>query len=118
MEVKYSSKKIKDECTNEKNAIKKYGFLVGKKLIDLVIALEEATCLLDISVLPQYKLHPLKGNRINQYSLVIHKSSKYRIILYPYDINGHLIECQENEKKRLVSTIMVEISEVSEHYEK
>ncbi|MCM1130178.1 MAG: hypothetical protein NC310_01165 [Roseburia sp.] len=44
-------------------AIIKYGPLVGKKLIDLVILLEEAANLFDVSKLLQYRLHPLTGNR-------------------------------------------------------
>lgn len=118
MQVVYSAHRVEELCTNEKKAILKYGPIVGKKLIDLMILLEEAPNLFDISRLPQYRLHPLTGDRKNQISLTIHKSSKYRLILYPYNKEGELLKNSERIDERFIETIKIEIEEVSEHYGK
>ena len=118
MKIKYSNKKVMEICSNEKQAIRTLGALVGKKLIMLMGVLNDASNLQYVMHISKYKLHQLKGDRKNQYALVIHNSSKYRLILYPLDNDGNIIEVMVNEDERLVETVMIEIMEVSEHYEK
>ena len=117
MKLIYKTKKVEECCNNSKSATRNYGSEIGKKLIDLIVALESAPCLYDISRLPQYRLHALKGKRKNQYTITIHRSSKYRLIIYPMDEDGNILKSMENEKELLVKTLMIEIVEVSEHYE-
>ena len=117
MKLIYSTKQVEKNCNDSKEAIKKYGSIVGAKLIKLIIALESAINLYDISKLPQYRLHILKGNRKQQYSITIHKGSKYRLIIYPMDSDGNILTNLENEQTLLIKTVIIEIKEVSEHYE-
>lgn len=79
--------------------------------------LEQSECLLDVTKIPQYRLHQLKGDRKNQYSVVIDKQSKYRLIFYPIDENNNIMKSKDNEKEMFIKCIVVEIMEVSEHYE-
>ena len=73
---------------------------------------------MDVYSLPQYRLHALKGDRINQYSIVIYYSSKHRLIIYPLDKAGNILKSMENEKELFINSVMIEVLEVSEHYEK
>ena len=65
---------------------------------------------------PQYRLHSLEGNREHQYSLVIHKGYKWRLIIYPLDNEGKLLTDKSNENEMLSKAVMIEIVEMSEHY--
>ena len=117
MKLVFKSNKLEKECTDIKIAVKKYGFDVGRKLIDLINYLEEAENLLDVSKLPQYRLHQLKGDRKYQYSIIIFKPSKYRLILYPLDEDNNIMKSMDNENLMFIKCIVIKIMEVSEHYE-
>ena len=118
MTIKYSNKKVMEICTDSKAATKLLGAVVYRKLFALIYSLEEANNLSFLMHMSRYRLHQLVGDRKDQYSLVIHSSSKYRLIIYPMDSDGNIIEAKENENERLIQTVMVEILEVSEHYDK
>lgn len=117
MKITYRNKKTQELCENEKKAKKDLGSEVATKLMNLLNAIEEFLNLYDLYVLPQYHLHSLKGNRANQYSFVIKKGEKWRLIIYPLDNEGNLLTSSENEKEMLIKAVMVEILEVSEHYD-
>ena len=117
MKIVYSNKKVEKLCENTNAAIKSLGKEVAIKLANLINAIEAFNNLYDLFALPQYRLHSLKGNRQNQYSLVIDKKYKWRLIVYPLDEDGKLLFKSENEKALLVKAVMVEILEVSEHYD-
>lgn len=117
MTLLYKTKKLKKECNLLSEAIKKYGSELGKALLKLINLLENADNLKDISMMPQYRLHKLKGNRIDQYSITILKCSKYRLIIYPLDENNNIMYSRDNENLMFISCIKIQIEEVSEHYE-
>ena len=117
MNVVYKNKKTEKECNNINEAMRKYGNELGKALLKLINLLENADNLKDISMMPQYRLHKLKGNRIDQYSITILKSSKYRLIIYPLDENNNIMYSRDNENLMFISCIKIQIEEVSEHYE-
>lgn len=117
MKIIYRDKKTKSICEDYKVAIKKLNKNVADKLMALMQALESFTALVDLYTLPQYRLHSLTGNRVNQYSLVIHKGTKWRLIVYPLDENEKLLIDRSNEKEMLSKAVIVEIVEVSEHYD-
>ena len=72
----------------------------------------------DLYFLPQFNLHPLTGNRKNQYAFVIHKKSKSRLIIQPLSDEGEILENCDKEKEQLINCVIVIILEVSEHYGK
>ena len=83
----------------------------------LINILENAENLLDIYKLQSFKLHLLKGNRKDQYSLTILKSSKLRLIVYPIDENNNFMRSLDNQNLMFIKFIIIKIMEVSEHYE-
>ena len=117
MKISYSNKKVEKICEDFSKAVKELGKQTAYKLADLLNALEAAINLNDMYGLPQYRMHPLKQNRRYQYSFVIDKSSKWRLIVYPLDNEGNLLTDNSNEKEMLIKAVRIEILEVSEHYE-
>ena len=117
MKIIYSNNKTQKLCEDYRQAVKTLGDKVADRLMDLLTAIESFPNLLDLSNgLPQYRLHALTANRENQYSLVISKSYKWRLIIYPLDENEQLLKDKSNEKLMLSKAVAVEIVEVSEHY--
>ena len=117
MQIIYSNNKVEKICTDNKKATKELGMVVAEKLNNLIVAIEAFPCLYDLYVMPQYRLHGLSGDRSNQYSFVLHKSSKWRLIVYPLDDSGEILKDKSNEKELLCKAVKIEILEVSEHYD-
>ena len=117
MKIIYSNSKTERLCEDSKRAVKELGPDVARKLSDLLNAIESFPTLLDLKGLPQYRLHSLGYDREYQYSLVIHKGYKWRLIVYPLDEQGNLLKDKSNETEMLSKAVMVEILEVSEHYD-
>ena len=117
MKIIYSNSKTEKLCEDGKRANKVLGPDVAKKLSDLLNAIESFPTLLDLRGLPQYRLHPLGYNREYQYSFVIHKSYKWRLIVYPLDEQGKILKDKSNETEMLSKAVMIEVLEVSEHYD-
>ena len=117
MKIIYSNKKTEKVCENFTKATKEYGKDVATRLFDLLNLIESFPTLLDLIGMPQYRLHSLSGNREYQYSFVIHKGYKWRLIVYPLDENEKILTDKSNEREMLSKAVMVEVLEVSEHYD-
>lgn len=117
MKITYSNNKTEKICNDDKKAIRLLGPEVARRLSDLLIAIESFPTLLDLKGLPQYRLHSLGYDREYQYSFVIHKGYKWRLIVYPLDEQGNLLKDKSNENEMLSKAVMVEVLEVSEHYD-
>ena len=117
MKIVYSNSKTRKLCEDYKKAVKELGPDVARKLSDLLNAIEAFPALIDLFHMPQYRLHALGQNREYQYSFVIHKGYKWRLIVYPLDGQGNLLKDKSNEREMLSKVVMVEILEVSEHYD-
>lgn len=117
MKLIYKNKKTEEICEDYKVAARKLGIDVARKLMLLVEYLKSAECLAESLELIQYRLHALSGNRKYQYSFVIHKGSKWRLIIYPLDVNEKLLTDKTNEREMLLKAVIIEILEVSEHYD-
>lgn len=117
MKITYSNKKTEKLCENYDKAVKVLGKEVAIKLSDLMNVIESFRSLNDLLGFPQYRLHSLKNDREYQYSFVIHKGYKWRLIVYPMDENGNVLKDKSNEREMLSKAVMVEILEVSEHYD-
>ena len=117
MKIIYSNKKVEKICIDFAKACKTLGKEVAIKLSDLLNAIESFPSLLDMKGFPQYRLHALKQDREHQYSFVIHKGYKWRLIVYPLDEEGNVLLDNSNEREMLVKAVMVEVLEVSEHYD-
>lgn len=117
MKILYQNKKTQKICEDSLKAIKELGREVAMKLGRLLDAIEAFPNMYDLFLLPQYRLHALHGNREYQYSFVISKGSKWRLIVYPLDKDGQLLKDKLNEKELLVKAVIIDILEVSEHYD-
>ena len=117
MKIIYSNKKTEKLCENYNKAVDAFGKEVAVRLSDLLNAIEAFPTLLDLLSFPQYHLHALSGNRKYQYSFVVHKNYKWRLIVYPLSKKGKMLTDKSNEREMLSKAVMVNIVEVSEHYD-
>lgn len=115
MKILYKNSKVEKICTNEKEAIRKVGSEVARKLFAVLNLLKASKNLKDILVLPQYKLHALKGDRKGEYSIYLGKTTGFRLILIPLDENEKVIT--SSDMSIYTISVCVEIVEVSKHYE-
>lgn len=123
MELVYSSGKVENQCTSLRAAKKLFGgnAALATSLLARINALAQAETLKDIVVMPSFHFHKLenKGRRNYEgYFAIDVKSRKdaWRIILQPLDEDRTpVVSCGIDEVAAFVR--IVEISEVSKHYE-
>lgn len=123
MEIEYTSEKVKLQCTSVKAAGKLFGgdAVLAKSLLARINALGSAENIKDIIVQPTFRFHTLKnkkGKDLKGYFAMDVKSRKepWRIILQPLNRNKEPYDpCNIDEIA--VSVTIVEITEVSKHYE-
>ena len=116
MEIRYKNKRIRDICENEKKAIKKYKIkkynkIIAEKLIFSIEFLKNSNSLKDVADYQNFRLHELKYERKGQFAIDLGKTTGYRLIIEPITDN------KENETISYESINVVEIMEVSNHYE-
>ena len=123
MQLIYASEKLKIQCTSHKAAEKLFG---GDKhlaisLLARINALENADSLKDIILQPMFHFHNLKnkkGRNLEGYFAIDVKTrrEKWRIILQP--LNEDKVPYDPCNIDQIASKVrIVEISEVSRHYE-
>ena len=123
MELIYASETLKSQCTNRKAAKKLFhgDSQLSVSLLSRINALQQAEILKDIIVQPIFHFHKLKnknGRNLEGYFAIDVKSRRdpWRIILQPLDVNEKpYIPCNIDQIAGKVK--VVEISEVSKHYE-
>ncbi|MCR5416744.1 MAG: hypothetical protein K6E79_08105 [Pseudobutyrivibrio sp.] len=119
MELIYSDKRIKEVCTDTRAATKLFGGnkQLAIKLHARVNQLEEAVILRDIITIKNLRFHALHGDREGYFAIDVktHKEP-WRIIIQPLDENEEpYMPCNIDQISGKVR--IVEISEVSKHYE-
>ena len=123
MELVYATEKVKQQCTSVKAANKLFGgdAVLTRSLLARINALQEADTIKDIIVQPAFRFHDLKnkkGRNLEGYFAIDVKSIReaWRIILQPLDTNEKPYNpCNIDEVAGSVR--IVEIAEVSKHYE-
>ncbi|WP_405358390.1 addiction module toxin RelE [Fusobacterium polymorphum] len=98
-------------CENEKKAIKKYNKIIAEKLIFSIEFLKNSKSLKDVADYNNFRLHELKYERKGQFAIDLGKTTGYRLIIEPITVN------EKNEVISYESINIVEIMEVSNHYE-
>lgn len=123
MELVYASDKVRIQCTSVKAAKKLFGgnAELVKSLFARINALQMADTIMDIIVQPTFHFHKL-GNmdrkNLEGFFAIDVKSRKeqWRVILQPLNENKEPFEpCQIDRISSYVR--IVEITEVSKHYE-
>ena len=123
MELEYASDKVKLQCTSMKAANRLFGgdAALTKSLLARVNALGNADNIKDIIIQPAFRFHDLrnkKGRDLEGYFAIDVKTRKepWRIILQPLNKNKQPYDpCNIDEIAESVK--IVEITEVSKHYE-
>ena len=123
MELVYASETLKSQCTNIKAARKLFhgDSQLSISLLARINALQQAESIIDIIVQPAFHFHKLKNKgkkNLEEYFAIDVKSRRdqWRIILQPLDENEKpYVPCNIDQIAGKVS--VVEISEVSKHYE-
>ena len=123
MDLVYASDKVKSQCTSIKAANKLFGgdAALSKSLLSRINALRSANNIKDIIVQPTFRFHALKnkkGKDLEGYFAIDVKSIRepWRIIVQPLNSDKQPYNpCNIDEVAEYV--IMVEITEVSRHYE-
>ena len=119
MKICYASKKVERLCTSVKDAKKLFGGdnNLTVSLLSRINAIEKAEVIQDIIVLPPFRFHKLQGNLEGYFAIDVKtRRDKWRIILQPLDENEKPYEPSNIDEIAAVVKI-VEISEVSAHYE-
>lgn len=119
MEIVYKNKKIEKQCTSLKESAKLFG---GNKMLAISLqsrinAIKAASVIKDIILMPQMRFHQMKGDRKGAFAIDVKtKRENWRIILRPLDENKERFDpCNIDEIASYVE--IVEITEVSNHYE-
>ena len=123
MELVYISDKVKNQCTSVKAAKKLFNGdeALTTSLLARINALESANTIKDIIVQPTFHFHNLKnknGRDLEGYFAIDVKSrkEKWRIILQPLDDDKKpYVPCYIDQIAYSVK--IIEITEVSKHYE-
>lgn len=119
MEVLYKNKKVEEVCTSLNKAKKFFGGdkEMAIKLHDKINALENADVIKDIIATPPMRFHGLKGNMEGYFAINVKTSKEpWRIILQPLNKDEEPYDpCNIDEIAMCVK--IVEIKEVSKHYE-
>lgn len=122
MELVYHNNKVKKQCTSSKEAKKLFGGSneLAICLMGRINLLENATTIKDIIVYKPVRFHALKDKKRKlkgTFSIDVKtRREKWRIILKPLDENKEEFDPCYIDKIAPVVEI-VEIMEVSEHYE-
>ena len=124
MKILYSDGKIEKVCTDIKAATKVFG---GNKQLAISLfarinAIDSADTLIDIIRMPNFHFHSLKnkkGKDLKGYYAIDIKGRKepWRLILQPVDENEEPYPETETIDRIAGTVRIVEITEVSKHYE-
>ena len=115
MEIIYSNKKDQKICEDSRYATKKIGALPARNLAMLMGAIMSSTDLSDIAVMPQFRLHQLKGDKKDRYSFSIDRQN--RVEFYPLDEHRNILKSGTNEKEMYKKTRYIQITGITNHYE-
>lgn len=119
MQLLYNNSKVQKQCTDLKTAKRLFGgkAALAISLFARINAIQQASVIKDIIMMPTFYFHRLSGNR-NGYFAIDVKTRKdpWRIIIQPLDDNEEPYNpCNIDEIAGVVR--IVEVKEVSNHYE-
>lgn len=105
MQIEYQNSKVKKLCENRSKATQAFEKKVADKLHLRLTQLEAFENLESVPNTPPFRRHKLVGNKEGLYAIDI--TERYRLIIRP--LNGN--------KEDLSTISIIEIEEVSNHYE-
>jgi len=105
MKIEYKSKKVEKVCNNLKEATKKYGKKVAKKLQLRLMQIQALDNLEQVPTSPPFRRHKLNGNKAGYFAINITES--YRL----------LIKASDGDDEDISTITVVCVEEVSNHYD-
>lgn len=119
VQLVYENSKVQKQCTDLKTAKKLFGgnTIMATSLFARINALQQASVIKDIVVMPTFHFHKLSGGMDGYFAIDIKtRREPWRIIIQPLDENENpYVPCNIDEIAGMVR--IVEIKEVSNHYE-
>ena len=119
MRIIYDNEKVQKQCTNTKEAKKLFGGneMLARSLLARINAIKSANVIKDIIMMPPYHFHKFEGTMEGYFAIdVKSRREQWRIILEPLDEKKEPYNpCNIDEIAESVR--IVEITEVSKHYE-
>ena len=119
MQLVYENSKVQKQCTDLKTAKKLFGgnAIMATSLFSRINALQQASVIKDIVVMPTFHFHKLNGSMDGYFAIDVKaRKDPWGIIIQPLDENEKTyIPCNIDEIAGMVR--IVEIKEVSNHYE-
>lgn len=119
MTIKYKNNTVEKLCTKEKEAKKFFNDIrYYNNLQGVLNYIEEAPNLLDVVQYPPFHFHSSDFYIRNSYALdIAGRKCKYRLIVIPLDDEEKEMTRTKNFLKECKSIKIIEIEEVSNHYE-
>jgi proteic killer suppression protein len=99
VEVTFRTRKLERQYRESEKAIRAYGTQIGRKYISRINIIKQVKDIDELMSLPVLKCHPLKGDRVGQYAIIL--TGFYRLI---FTLKGDALE-------------ILHIEEVSKHYD-
>lgn len=119
MKINYANGKVERQCTSIKEATKLFGGdkKMATSLLARINAIEQASVIKDIIMMPTFRFHKLQGNLKKYFAIDVKTSrDKWRIVLQPLDEEENPFD-PLNIDEIAMTVKIVEIREVSAHYE-
>lgn len=79
LEIRFKTNKLQKQYENKKDATKAYGVDVARKYIQRIGILKSTKSFDDLKLIPQFKFHPLTGNRKGEFAISL--TGFYRLII-------------------------------------
>lgn len=117
MKILYNNKSVQKQCECYKEAKKCFNKVVAEKLHSTVNFILNSECLMDVNCMPNYNLHPLKGDKCGQFAIDLGRKLGYRLLITPLDEEGNHRKTTDNIHEMYKSTSVIIVLEVSNHYE-
>lgn len=111
MDVRFRTVKLAKLCNSEKQAIRKWGKALTRKLQQRLFELQACGVLADMMAYPAARCHPLTGQRHGQFALRL--QGKQRLIFVP---DREPLPCQEDGDLDLSRISAIEIIEVVDYH--
>ena len=79
MQIEFSSNRLSSASVSLSEASRLFGVQIGRKYIQRLVILRATDKFTQLYGLQALRLHPLKGNRAGQYSIVL--TGNYRLVI-------------------------------------
>lgn len=109
MEIEFGNKKLKKLCERRKEAVRKWGAVTAKIVMQRLVEMGAADTLEVLHRLPKPRCHQLKGNRAGQFAVDL--KHPFRLIFEPVGDPSAFREKNEIILSRVTKVKILEITD-------